>query len=258
VISFDAAVLSVSQDTACLKEDPEEEIFKNGQKDHFRQVSEIQEEPEVEEVACQHGMNGVVDQKESAIRRETEGEFCLLGGRDGNGRFTGGRLFRVDEIDGAVSMGRRVSFSTEANIIADRLNRASDAAEASGYTLRDDDDCASDGYDDAQDWGRKEPVICRHIDHVDMMGLNRSTLRLRYLVNWLVSSLLQLKLPDSNGGDGISLVHIYGPKIKYERGAAVAFNVKQVMENSLTQKLFRRLLRKMAYLLALVFSVILK
>jgi hypothetical protein len=125
-------------------------------------------------------------------------------------------------------MGRRVSFSTEANIIADRLNRASDAAEASGYTFPGDDGCASDGYDDAQDWGRREPeIICRHIDHVDMMGLNRTTLRLRYLINWLVTSLLQLKLSDSKGGDGVPLVHIYGPKIKYERGAAVAFNVKQ-------------------------------
>lgn len=228
VISFDAAVLSVSQDTDCLKEDPEEEIFENARRNHFRQVSEIQEEPEVEEVACQHALNGGAEHKESAIRRETEGEFRLLGGRDGNNRFTGGRLFGVEEIDGGLSMGRRVSFSTEANIIADRLNRASDAAEASGYTFRDDEGCASDGYDDAQDWGRREPeIICRHIDHVDMMGLNRTTLRLRYLINWLVTSLLQLKLPDSKGSDGVPLVHIYGPKIKYERGAAVAFNVKQ-------------------------------
>jgi selenocysteine lyase/cysteine desulfurase len=33
-------------------------------------------------------------------------------------------------------------------------------------------------------------------------------------------------LPDSGDGDGVSLVYIYGPKIKYERGAAVAFNIK--------------------------------
>jgi hypothetical protein len=228
VISFDAVVLSVSQDADCLKEDPEEEFFENGRRTHFRQVSEIQEEPDVEEVACQHGMNGGAEHKESAIRRETEGEFRLLGGRDGNNRFTGGRLFGVEDIGGGLSMGCRVSFSTEANIIADRMNRASDAAEASGYTFRDDDGCATDGYDDAQDWGRREPeIICRHIDHVDMMGLNRTTLRLRYLINWLVTSLLQLKLPDSKGGDELPLVHIYGPKIKYERGAAVAFNVKQ-------------------------------
>ncbi|EAY83723.1 hypothetical protein OsI_38943 [Oryza sativa Indica Group] len=228
VISFDAAVLSVSHDADCLKEDPEEEIYENGRRNHFRQVSEIQEEPEVEEVVCQHAMNGGGDHKESAIRRETEGEFRLLGGRDGNSRFAGGRLFGVEEIDAGLSMGRRVSFSTEANIIADRLHRASDAAEASGYAFRDDDGCVSDGYDDAQDWGRREPeIICRHIDHVDMMGLNRTTLRLRYLINWLVTSLLQLRLPGSKGGDGDPLVHIYGPKIKYERGAAVAFNVKQ-------------------------------
>ncbi|KAE8786753.1 Molybdenum cofactor sulfurase 3 [Hordeum vulgare] len=41
----------VSQDVDCIREDPEEEIYENGRGNHFRQVSEIQEEPEVEEVA---------------------------------------------------------------------------------------------------------------------------------------------------------------------------------------------------------------
>ncbi|KAM0886038.1 hypothetical protein ACQ4PT_029949 [Festuca glaucescens] len=233
VISFDAAVLSVSQDVDCLREDPEEENYENGRRNHFRQVNEIQEEPEVEEVVCQHAMKYGLDHKESAIRRETEGEFRLLGGRDGNSRFTGGRLFGVDEIDEAISMGRRVSFNT-------------DAAEASGYPFRGDDGCISDGYDDdAQDWGRREPeIICRHIDHVDMMGLNRTTLRLRYLINWLVTSLLQLRLPGSKDVDGVPLVHIYGPKIKYERGAAVAFNLKQSGGNFVNAEVVQKIAEK--------------
>jgi hypothetical protein len=37
---------------------------------------------------------------------------------------------------------------------------------------------------------------------------------------------LQLQLPDSGDGGGIPLVCIYSPKIKYEREAAVAFNIK--------------------------------
>ncbi|RRT52225.1 hypothetical protein B296_00048925 [Ensete ventricosum] len=59
-----------------------------------------------------------------------------------------------------------------------------------------------------------------------MMGLNKTTVRLRYLINWLVTSLLQLRLVDPAGGNDLPLVRIYGPKIKYQRGAAVAFNVK--------------------------------
>ncbi|KAL3525739.1 hypothetical protein ACH5RR_014111 [Cinchona calisaya] len=69
-------------------------------------------------------------------------------------------------------------------------------------------------------------IICRHLNHINMLGLNKTNLRLRFLINWLVTSLLQLRLPGPDGEDNLPLVHIYGPKIKYERGAAVAFNVK--------------------------------
>ncbi|KAF8646072.1 hypothetical protein HU200_066036 [Digitaria exilis] len=99
--------------------------------------------------------------------------------------------------------------------------------ETSGYAMADDDDDdAYSDYDEPLD-GRKEPeIICRHLDHVNMLGLSKTTLRLRYLINWLVTSLLQLRLPDSGDGEGVPLVYIYGPKIKYDRGAAVAFNIK--------------------------------
>ncbi|RAL40505.1 hypothetical protein DM860_006575 [Cuscuta australis] len=70
--------------------------------------------------------------------------------------------------------------------------------------------------------GRKDPeIICCHLDHVDTLGLNKTSHRLRCLANWLVTSLLQLQFP--NGG---ALVQIYGPKMKYERGGSVAFNVR--------------------------------
>ncbi|KAI3768394.1 hypothetical protein L2E82_19035 [Cichorium intybus] len=98
------------------------------------------------------------------------------------------------------------------------------------FGLEENDDFTLSGHEEDDDYegiesDRKEPEIsCRHLDHVNMSGLNKTTLRLRFLINWLVTSLLQLRLPGSNGS--VPLVHIYGPKIKYERGASVAFNVR--------------------------------
>ncbi|CAI9283174.1 unnamed protein product [Lactuca saligna] len=87
-----------------------------------------------------------------------------------------------------------------------------------------DDFTLCDDYEGLESERQEPGISCRHLDHVNMSGLNKTTLRLRFLINWLVTSLLQLRLPGSNGS--IPLVHIYGPKIKYERGASVAFNVR--------------------------------
>lgn len=125
--------------------------------------------------------------KESAIiSRETEGEFRLLGRIEGS---------------------KRVSFGFEDN---------------NNVFNKDFEE-----YFEDQESERREPEIsCRHLDHVNMSGLNKTTFRLRFLVNWLVTSLLQLRLSDSEDKSvSVPLVHIYGPKIKYERGGSVAFNV---------------------------------
>ncbi|KAL4581832.1 hypothetical protein LXL04_006364 [Taraxacum kok-saghyz] len=104
-------------------------------------------------------------------------------------------------------LGRRVSFGLEEN----------DDFTLCSRSLEDD-------YEGLESERREPEVSCRHLDHVNMSGLNKTTLRLRFLINWLVTSLLQLRVPGSNGS--VPLVHIYGPKIKYERGASVAFNVR--------------------------------
>ncbi|KAL5984841.1 hypothetical protein ACLOJK_038677 [Asimina triloba] len=273
VLSFDAAVMSVSQELDRVKEVPEEELHVEAdasRKDpDFQYVQNIGAEPEIREEVDSNGAkltsspgrskpsshnqyrghrNGstseicqesVVEAKESAIRRETEGEFRLLGRREGN-RFDGGRFFGVDENERVTSMGRRVSFSLEDN----RGELISEGGEVSGSTF--DDDIVSDGEDgDADEWNRREAeVICRHLDHVNMMGLNKTTLRLRYLINWLVTSLLQLRLPGSDGSTRTPLVHIYGPKIKYERGAAVAFNVKSSSGSVINPEIVQKLAEK--------------
>jgi selenocysteine lyase/cysteine desulfurase len=127
----------------------------------------------------------------------------------------------------------------------ERLSHTLEPGEISATSL-DDEDYSTDGeYVDGQDWDRREPeIICRHLDHVNMLGLNKTTLRLRYLINWLVTSLLQLRLPSPDGDGRVNLVHIYGPKIKYERGAAVAFNVRDrnrgLINPEVVQKLAER------------------
>ncbi|WOK99618.1 hypothetical protein Cni_G08330 [Canna indica] len=281
VLSFDAAVLSVSQELDRVKENQEGPSENGPNHSRFQHLSEIEEE-KVKEItgkrvvkfsssngrkivssssgfgqhtSHENGLTseispeGHIEVKDSAIRRETEGEFRLLGRREGNNnRFAGGKFLGGQENERVSSMDRRVSFSMEDNRTTEISYRNSDAGETSGHALGDDDDDDisreddDDDDDDAQGWGRLEPeIICRHLDHVNMMGLNKTTLRQRYLINWLVTSLLQLRLPDSAGDNSLPLVQIYGPKIKYERGAAVAFNVKDgsgaVIKPEIVQKL---------------------
>ncbi|XP_068649762.1 molybdenum cofactor sulfurase [Aristolochia californica] len=85
-------------------------------------------------------------------------------------------------------------------------------------------------------------IECRGLDHADSLGLNHINCRVRFLVNWLVLALLKLRHPHSETGH--PLVKIYGPKIKFNRGPAVAFNVfdwkGEKIEPSLVQKLADR------------------
>ncbi|KAL9271100.1 Molybdenum cofactor sulfurase-like protein [Drosera capensis] len=71
---------------------------------------------------------------------------------------------------------------------------------------------------------KKEPSIeCRCLDHVDSLRLTMISNRGRYVINWLINALLKLQYPHSD--KGIPLVRIYGPKVKFDRGPAMAFNV---------------------------------
>jgi hypothetical protein len=263
----------MSQELDRVKEVPEEDYVEevyhysmNGNGSAHTHVSEIMEEPGTSE-AVQNGSiavkgswlnnsnslarhqsleNGSAsgicsDIKESAIRRETEGEFRLLGRREGN-RFDGSRLIGLED-DEHIGRGRRVSFSMEDNR-KEHIRETLETGDISATSL-DDEEVSSDGeYGDGQDLGRRDPeIVCRNIDHVDMLGLNKTTLRLRFLINWLVTSLLQLKLPVSDDAK-VNLVHIYGPKIKYERGAAVAFNLRDKSRGLINPEIVQKLAEK--------------
>ncbi|GAB2282549.1 hypothetical protein Dimus_017090 [Dionaea muscipula] len=227
MLSFDAAVQSVSQAVGNVERVPQVRSRPHD--------SEIQEEHESasnpngsKNYSFTNGFSSGIcrEMKESAIRRETEGDFRLLGRRGGD-RAAGGRPSHIEDNE-LSGNERRISFGIEDNHGKNvSLSHTFQAGEASTSCV-DDDQYTSDGeYGDDPDSGRREPeIICRHLDHIDMLGLNKTTTRLRFLINWLVTSLLQLRLLTPDGSNTMPLVQIYGPKIKYERGAAVAFNVR--------------------------------
>ncbi|KAL7229649.1 hypothetical protein ACSBR2_008205 [Camellia fascicularis] len=70
---------------------------------------------------------------------------------------------------------------------------------------------------------KKSDIECRCLDHVDSLGLIQISRRARYLINWLINAMMKLEHP--NREEKTPLVKIYGPKIKFDRGPALAFNV---------------------------------
>ncbi|MFQ6661917.1 hypothetical protein Gotur_029921, partial [Gossypium turneri] len=83
---------------------------------------------------------------------------------------------------------------------------------------------------------------CKALDHADSLGLVLISSRTRSLINWLVNALMSLQHPHSE--TGIPAVKIYGPKVMFDRGPAVAFNVfdwkGERIDPALVQKLADR------------------
>ncbi|GAB2227288.1 hypothetical protein Droror1_Dr00009104 [Drosera rotundifolia] len=230
MLSFDAAVQSVSQATDNMERVPQ--VQSQHYEFDFQRESEIQEEHDIVVLnpngsKNQRFLNGSSSEfyketKESAIRRETESDFRLLGRRGGD-KAVGGKPPFMEHSELSGNEPRMSAEQNHGKYVTHNFH----PGEASTSHL-DDDQYTSDGeYGDGPESSRKEPeIICRHLDHIDMLGLNKTTSRLRFLINWLVTSLLQLRLPSPDGSNSVPLIQIYGPKIKYERGAAVAFNLR--------------------------------
>ncbi|XP_073121865.1 uncharacterized protein [Henckelia pumila] len=82
-------------------------------------------------------------------------------------------------------------------------------------------------------------IECRCLDQVDTLGLMLISSRGRYLINWLISALMKFHNPSRL--DEFPLVKIYGPKVKFDRGQGLAFNIHdwkgEKIEPVLLQKL---------------------
>lgn len=85
-------------------------------------------------------------------------------------------------------------------------------------------------------------IECGYLDHADSVGLLLINRRLSCLIDWLVNALLKLKHPQTE--DERPLVRIYGPKVKFNRGSALAINLYdwkgEKIEPALVQKLAGR------------------
>lgn len=82
----------------------------------------------------------------------------------------------------------------------------------------------------------------RGLNHADSLGLILIRNRSRYLINWLINALMSLQHPHSEFG--LPLVTIYGPKVRFDRGPALAFNIfdwkGEKVDHALVQKLADR------------------
>ncbi|GMJ06179.1 hypothetical protein like AT5G51920 [Hibiscus trionum] len=90
--------------------------------------------------------------------------------------------------------------------------------------------------------GKNRKTECRSLDHADSLGMMKIKIRTRNLSNWLVNALMSLRHPHSENGG--AAVRIYGPKVDFDRGPAVAFNVfdwkGEKIDPALVQKLADR------------------
>ncbi|KAF5729939.1 Pyridoxal phosphate-dependent transferases superfamily protein [Tripterygium wilfordii] len=85
-------------------------------------------------------------------------------------------------------------------------------------------------------------IECRGMDHADSLGLILISSRTRCLINWLINALMNLQHPNSENGP--TPVRIYGPKVKFDRGPSLAFNIYdwkgEKIDPALLQKLADR------------------
>lgn len=171
--------------------------------------------------------------KENAVSRESEKAYELRGCRDQRRLLVINR--EIAEMD--VSSGDSYGLTRDPSLLGSTtsalyniLENSSGASEESGYTEVLDEDLDDDP-------GLPLPaVFCQSLDHADFMGLNRTNMRQRYLVDWLVQWLQKLEHPG-----GRRLIHVYGPRGRVDRGQSVAFNVFDWNGNLLQPGLVQRL-----------------
>ncbi|XP_066331082.1 uncharacterized protein [Miscanthus floridulus] len=110
---------------------------------------------------------------------------------------------------------------------APEIREVDDSTAENGFYS--EDPRAENGHETGEQLAKEEEhgsvmeVECRGLDHADALGLIAIANRLRCISNWLVVALQKLRHPHADNGH--LLVKLYGPRVKFDRGPSLAFNV---------------------------------
>ncbi|CAD6245760.1 unnamed protein product [Miscanthus lutarioriparius] len=110
---------------------------------------------------------------------------------------------------------------------APEIREVDDSTAENGFYS--EDPRAENGHETGEQLAKEEEhgsvmeVECRGLDHAEALGLIAIANRLRCISNWLVVALQKLRHPHADNGH--QLVKLYGPRVKFDRGPSLAFNV---------------------------------
>nr|PNR59495.1 hypothetical protein PHYPA_002286 [Physcomitrium patens] len=178
------------------------------------------------------GARSEADKLESSIMSRDNHDYVLREGRDVDSFFEEVRIrsAELEDLNGldyylssGGANGRRLQSWSPGE--GSSQWEAQYAMSEEGSPMYFNDDIGNMGSRNDEMLDEAGPVICSGLDHADSQGLNRTNLRLRFLINWLINALLKLRHPSQMDTQGTNLVHIYGPEVHFDRGQAVAFNL---------------------------------
>ncbi|KAG0568910.1 hypothetical protein KC19_6G051200 [Ceratodon purpureus] len=171
------------------------------------------------------------DKLESNIMFRDDRDFALREGRDVDSFFEEDQILPAEPEDSngghylgsSGANGRRLQSWSPGEGSSQWEAQYAMSEEGSPMYLDDDNGNIGQSTDDMLD--EEGLVVCNGLDHADSQGLNKTNLRLRFLINWLINALLKLRHPAQIDTQGTNLVHIYGPEVHFDRGHAMAFNL---------------------------------
>lgn len=135
--------------------------------------------------------------------------------------------FGDDDVDTSASFSGPLSATASRNLVQASLLVSGDEEIQEVVEKNVIDDETEEKHKRPEEEAEEQVVECRGLDHADALGLIGIGNRLRCLTNWLVVALQKLRHPSSSHAEdhGHALVRVYGPRVKFERGPALAFNV---------------------------------